>query len=96
MIQDNDRFAPAPRIAYRTIGGQVAIVKPEDSQFVTLNETGSFVWNHLKDCPVGDLAELLSTEFEVSVETALQDVKQYIQKLLDREMIQSSEQGRDL
>ncbi len=87
IIENHSRFTPTPKIAYRSVGGQVAIVKPYESRFITLNETGSLVWNLLEK---GDFAFLVSAvigEFDVSLEVASKDVEAFLKKLLINEMI---------
>jgi hypothetical protein len=87
LIEKHSRFAPAPKIAFRSVGGQVAIVKPYEGRFITLNETGSLVWNNLEKGDAEFLVSSVVREFNVSFDTAFIDVKTFLHKLLMNEMI---------
>ena len=87
MISTKDTYRPAPKVAHRAIGGRVAIVKPHEKRFITLNETASFIWTHLETETVASLAERVSGAFEVSSEDATADVLGFIEKLLSNGLI---------
>lgn len=64
------------------------IVLPVDTAAVdfdgmlTLNESGVLLWNALtENCNRQDLANILTSEYNVSTETALADVDEFIERL---------------
>lgn len=71
-----------PRIAARTIHGETLILTPHDSVLHTLNDVGTRIWQLLPEAPTAaDLALKLSDEYDVSVEQAFQDLKEFVSAL---------------
>ena len=55
---------------------------------ITLNETGSFLWERLeKGCEEEDLVEALLEEYEVTREQASADVAEFVEKLKKADII---------
>lgn len=55
---------------------------------INLNETGAFLWKQLeKDATEEDLVKALTAEYEVAEETAKKDVKLFVQKLQEAQLI---------
>ena len=50
---------------------------------LSLNETGAFLWNFLRDVggDAASLAEALQREYEVDAQTALADAEQFLSRL---------------
>lgn len=81
---------PNPRIAARTIQGETLILTPHDSVLHTLNEVGTRIWQLLPEATSADaIALTLSSEFEVSVDEARQDVCELIDALLEKGIVQA-------
>ncbi len=58
------------------------------SAMITINETGAFLWNLLKeDIDEETLAKKLMEEYEVDKDTALSDVKEFTQVLLAKKVL---------
>lgn len=60
------------------------------NKMITMNETAAYLWQHVQDGQDFDaarLAELLTQEYEVSQEQALQDAQTTIQSWLNAEII---------
>ena len=68
-----------------SIGDNVA----DFNGYITLNETGAFLWDHLQtpQSPQA-LAQKLTEEFAVGYEQALSDVQELLQSLVSRGMVQ--------
>ena len=49
------------------------------SGYVKLNSTGAFIWKQIekKDMSVLELAELLASEYDISLETATRDIEAF-------------------
>lgn len=55
---------------------------------ITLNEVGAFLWKKLQeDVELEALVKAVCEEYEVEEETALADVKEFLQILRDHEML---------
>jgi len=60
------------------------------NKMITMNETAAYLWQKVQDGEAFDaqkLADLLTQEYEVSDEQALQDAQTTIQSWLDAEII---------
>lgn len=77
-----------PNLAWREIDGEIMIISPEDSQVHELNETASWIWKHADGTQSQDsIAARLAAAFDVTVETAKQDVTEFIQALDDKRLL---------
>ena len=57
-------------------------------EIMSLNETGAFLWEFLKDgATADDLVKNLVREYEVDEETAAKDVDVFLAKLHEKELI---------
>lgn len=78
----------ADNIAYRIIDGEAVIVDLKKSTFHTLNPVGSFIWEELDgQNTLKDIAKKLSQKFEVDLETSENDCVDFINDLLDKDMV---------
>ena len=56
--------------------------------FFMLSETANFLWSHLPECDtVEELAKMLFDEYEVTEEQALADTREFVDKLIELEII---------
>lgn len=86
--------ARSPRVAARSIGGEMMIMSGRDSTLFTLNRTATIIWEsadgttpleeivHLKICP----------EFEVEPAEALQDAASLARDLAEHGILEVSDQ----
>ncbi len=59
------------------------------SAMITLNETGAFLWEALKnDVTEEDLTSALMSEYEVDEKTAGEDVAEFVAVLRDKKVIE--------
>ncbi|MBR4058753.1 MAG: PqqD family protein [Lachnospiraceae bacterium] len=70
----------------RTISGQTVVIPTgEDldlSMMIKLNDTGRFIWEHLeKGTEIEELVEDMLEEYDVSRETAVEYIEQFVQKV---------------
>jgi len=74
--------------ASRILAGEAIVLTPADSRIYAFNETGSRVWELLADeLTVGQIADRIQGEFQVSQEQAQADVVAFLQTLLDRGVV---------
>ena len=58
------------------------------SAMITVNETGSFLWQHLKnETTVEELAEKLTKEYDIDFETAKADTQDFVNILKENKII---------
>ena len=82
-----------PGFALKDIAGSYVVVPVGDnlvdfSAMITLNETGAFLWNLLKeDVTLEELADEMCKEYEVSKEDALADAKAFTETLIEKKVL---------
>jgi phosphatidylserine decarboxylase len=77
-----------PQLAWREIDGEIVIISPEDSQVHELNETAALVWKRADGAQtVEEIAARMAAEFEVSCESAQQDVAELIAQLAEKQLL---------
>ena len=55
---------------------------------LTLNDTGAFLWNNLKEeTSIEDLLDSLTKEYDVEKETAEKDIKEFLDILISKDLI---------
>lgn len=55
---------------------------------ITLNESGSFIWDAFqKDRTIDDVAKMLTKEYEVDIERATSDVTKFVEMLKNNNLI---------
>ena len=74
--------------ASRVIDGEAVIITPQNNEVKVLNEVGSRIWELLDGTRnIDQLAAVIAEEFDVTIETALQDITLFIEELDSRNMI---------
>jgi hypothetical protein len=78
----------SPRTAWQIIEGEAVILSMDTKVLRGLNPVGSRVWE-LIDGQRGleEIAGIIVQEFDVPAEVAAQDVRDFIQELLDRGLV---------
>ena len=86
-----------PNFVLREVAGE-NIVIPIDAEAInfngimTLNDTGKFLWNQLKDgVSLDDLITNLCDQYEVERNIAAQDVTMFIEKLKNHHLLENGE-----
>ena len=61
----------------------------QPNEIMSLNETGAFLWNLLKDgAETKDLVDSLVKEYDVEEQTAAKDVDEFLSSLRERGLIE--------
>ncbi|HUC55181.1 MAG TPA: PqqD family protein [Candidatus Cybelea sp.] len=77
-----------PELAWREIDDQTVIISPNDSVMHELNDTGSFLWKNIDGIKsVGELAELLVENYEVTPHVALSDTQALLEEMSSRKLV---------
>lgn len=75
-------------IAYRRINDQVVIVELKDDTTHTLNSTAAAIWSWIDGkSTVEDIAQKLSTQFEVDQKTAKIDCLEFIKEMASKNLV---------
>jgi len=78
-------------IAVREIEGQFLILTPDDDVLYTLNRTGQFIWSLLaKGMIIAQMAARLATEYHISEEKAINDVRHLLCQLEEKHIIEGA------
>ena len=86
------RIAARPDLAQRQVGGQWFIVGPEGRMVILDNETAGDLWTAisaagLEGTSLAALADGLVRSYEVTAETALEDVASFTERLLAEDVV---------
>jgi hypothetical protein len=79
---------PHPQVGMRVVDGEAVIILADSGNVNVLNPVGTRIWE-LADGSrsVRQIADALAAEYEVTPEAALQDVAEFLQKLVDAGML---------
>ena len=85
--QMTERFKWSPRVASRTLEETAFILN--QSQMVSLNPVGTFVWDKLKGTALSldELTGAVTAEFEVEAATATKDIEQFLRELIKESLV---------
>jgi hypothetical protein len=83
MRKISDKFRRDNKITYKLVDSTVYILHTQTNTIHTLNETASFIWNHLdKPTTIGDLARLITETYDTTYSEALKDTNNFINKYI--------------
>ncbi len=74
------RYRKDPRIGLASLDQEAILFDPQESKYLVVDATGSFVWDRLSDaCDAQDLARAVCNHFEgVELPAALNDVERIL------------------
>lgn len=83
-----------PRVAARSLDGEMMIMSARDSTLFTLNKTATILWQSADgSTPLDEIVEKrICSEFEVEPGEALHDAETLARELAGHEILQISEQ----
>jgi Coenzyme PQQ synthesis protein D (PqqD) len=87
-------FVRNPRVAARSLDGEMMIMSSRDSTLFTLNKTATLLWQSADGkTPLDKIVTAsICKEFDVSPSQALQDAETLVRELAGHEILQISEQ----
>ena len=87
-------LARNPRVAARSLDGEMMIMSGRDSTLFTLNKTATILWQSADGAtPLDEIVKLrICAEFEVEPSEALQDAETLARELASHEILQISEE----
>lgn len=79
-------------VAWRIIDGAAVIVTPRDGMVHQLNETGTFIWQHLETpASASALASAMCEDYDIDEKTALEHILEFLQILTAKTIVKESE-----
>jgi len=82
-----------PQVAARVVDGSAVIVLADSGQVNVLNPIGTRVWELADGTRSGqDIVNALVAEYTVSADTAMRDVEQFVQSLVDANVLTLQDQ----
>ena len=86
-------IARSPRVAARSLGGEMMIMSGRDSTLFTLNQTASILWQAADGTtPLEEIVQQkICSEFEVDAAEALLDAETLARELAGHQILQISE-----
>jgi hypothetical protein len=79
---------PHPQVAARIVDGAAVIVLADTGEVTLLNPVGTRVWELCDGSrTAGEIVEMITTEFEVAPEQALQDVENFLEELVQAQAV---------
>jgi hypothetical protein len=87
-------LARSPRVAARSLDGEMMIMSGRDSTLFTLNKTATILWQAADGAtPLDEIVERkICPEFDVEPATALKDAETLAHELASHEILQVSEE----
>lgn len=87
------KYCTSPNYIHRKIGGSDVLISvganiANFNGYIEVNESAAVLWEKLKTpCSAHELAKLLEEEYGIPHETAVEDVREFIDLLLEHDMV---------
>lgn len=82
-LTETTRVEQSPRTAARVVEGRALVIVIDDRKLHALNGVGTRVWELAEGGrTLGEIADALVREFEVTREVALADARQFVSELI--------------
>ena len=81
-LTETTRVEQSPRTAARVVEGRALVIVIDDRKLHSLNGVGTRVWELADGRTLGEIADALVAEFEVTREVALADARQFVSELV--------------
>jgi len=74
---------------YRIINGVAIVVAAPEGKLRTLNKVGTLIWQQADGRhALVDIIDLISQEFDVAYDQAVNDAESFVQELVDKNMLE--------
>jgi hypothetical protein len=90
MLESEDCFCRSGNVISKEAAGEAIVLKLQTMEYYSLNEVATTVWNEVA-CPCGiqDVVRTVAAEFGIPAETAMGDLKPFLDGLLREGLIES-------
>ena len=87
-ISLRDHPKPSPNAVSETVDGQAVIINLQRGTYISLNETGSFLWDRLDgETSLESIAQALAKDYDVDIAITRPDVLALARELLAEGLI---------
>lgn len=83
-------FRKNPDVSWQIVEGQAVLIHNKLGEIQVLNDTGSIIWQNLEE-GVEKITEILTSQFDVSEETARKDIESFLNELKEEGAIYTEE-----
>lgn len=87
----NTKVKISDKLAFQKLVDEAIIIQPRDRKMHLLNPIGSDIWYFIEKSEEGktvkEIIEFILQEYDVNSETANSDVFEFINKLIDKELL---------
>ncbi|MBD3345621.1 MAG: PqqD family peptide modification chaperone [Chitinivibrionales bacterium] len=81
-----------PNLSIKKVADELFVLNRETSEICSFNSTGAFIFECLQQGkPFEDIADQLTENFEVSIETAHKDLDGFLQLCADNKLLETTE-----
>jgi hypothetical protein len=90
MLESEDVFCRSGNVISKEAAGEAIVLKLQTMEYYSLNEVATAVWNEVA-CPCGiqALVRTVAAEFGIPAETAIGDLKPFLDGLLREGLVES-------
>lgn len=75
------------RLAWQVIDGEAVVIDLAGGRTLGLNPSGTLIWSLLPDHDEAAIAEALTERFDVDLQTASADVREFVGSLRERGLV---------
>ncbi len=76
-------------LQWSDVGSEVVVLDPDMGEVLRLNPVAGFIWQQLNEGQTAEeIAEAVSQEFATEKKVALRDVEDFLQELVNLELLQ--------
>jgi len=88
IFEESKLFKRIENQPFTEIDGEIVMLNLENNEYYGLNKTASKIWNLLKE-PIAfsSIVEILLKEFDVDRKTCEEEVKSFLNELLEKKLI---------
>ena len=82
------QFSISDQVLSQEVNGETVLLNLEGEAYFSLNEVGTRIWQLLADGkPLGEIHDILQTQFVVDAERCKSDVDEFVADLLNRNLV---------
>jgi hypothetical protein len=90
MLESEDVFCRSGNVISKEADGEAIVLKLQTMAYYSLNEVATTVWNEVAcHCGIQALVRSVAAEFGIPAETAMGDLKPFLDELLREGLIES-------
>ena len=89
LPDSSSRYRHHPHAVFTELDGEITLFQSNTCDYLVLNETGSAIWELLKDKPTAlEICQSLQSEFEVSASECELSVNEWLKYALEKKVIE--------